>query len=77
MQSYLDIRTPVNTSIPVLVAVGSKETPFARSMARKLVQPDLQRKGHPSARPGACLEYAGSAAVRSDYEKMDQFRRNS
>jgi len=37
MQSYLDIRTPVSTSIPVLVAVGSRETPFAKSMARKLV----------------------------------------
>ena len=38
MQSYLDIRTPVDTSIPVLVAVGGKETPFARSMARSLVR---------------------------------------
>ena len=38
MQSYLDIRTPVNTSIPVLVAVGGRETPFARSMARRLVR---------------------------------------
>ena len=38
MQSYLDIRTPADTSIPVLVAVGSKETPFARIMARRLVR---------------------------------------
>ena len=38
IQSYLDIRTPVETSIPVLVAVGGKETPFARSMARSLVR---------------------------------------
>jgi pimeloyl-ACP methyl ester carboxylesterase len=37
-QSYLDIRTPVRTSIPVLVAVGGKETPFAKSMARSLVR---------------------------------------
>jgi pimeloyl-ACP methyl ester carboxylesterase len=37
-QSYLDIRTPVTTTIPVLVAVGGKETPFAKSMARSLVR---------------------------------------
>jgi pimeloyl-ACP methyl ester carboxylesterase len=37
-QSYLDIRTPVRTSIPVLVAVGGKETPFAKSVARSLVR---------------------------------------
>jgi pimeloyl-ACP methyl ester carboxylesterase len=36
MRSYLDIRTPVNTSIPVLVTVGSRETPFAKSMAHNL-----------------------------------------
>jgi pimeloyl-ACP methyl ester carboxylesterase len=45
MQSYLDIRTPVNTSIPVLVAVGSKETPFAKSMACKLAQQIPGAKG--------------------------------
>ena len=38
MQSYQDIRTPTGTSTPVLVAVGGKETPFARSMARSLVR---------------------------------------
>jgi pimeloyl-ACP methyl ester carboxylesterase len=37
-QSYLDIRTPVNTTIPVLVAVGGKETPFAKFMARALIR---------------------------------------
>ena len=36
MQSYLEFRTLVNTSIPVLVVVGGKETLFAKAMARKL-----------------------------------------
>jgi pimeloyl-ACP methyl ester carboxylesterase len=45
MQCYLDIRTPDNTRIPVLVAVGGKETPFAKSMARKLVQQIPGAKG--------------------------------
>jgi pimeloyl-ACP methyl ester carboxylesterase len=45
MQSYLDIRPPVNTSIPVLVAVGGKETPFAKSMARKLMRQIPGAKG--------------------------------
>ena len=45
MQSYLDIRTPVNTSIPVLVAVGGKETPFAKSMARNLTRQIPGAKG--------------------------------
>lgn len=44
-QSYLDIRTPDNTSIPVLVAVGGKETPFAKSMARKLMHQIPGAKG--------------------------------
>ena len=45
MQSYQDIRTPTDTSIPVLVAVGGKETPFARSMARSLVRQIPAAKG--------------------------------
>ena len=45
MQSYLDIRTPVSTSVPVLVAVGSRETPFARSMARSLARQIPGAKG--------------------------------
>jgi len=45
MQSYLDIRTPADTSIPVLVAVGGKETPFARFMARRLVKQIPAAKG--------------------------------
>ena len=45
MRSYLNIRTPVNTSIPVLVAVGGKETPFAKSMARNLTRQIPGAKG--------------------------------
>ena len=45
MQSYLEIRTPVNTSVPVLVAVGGRETPFARYMARSLVRQIPGAKG--------------------------------
>jgi pimeloyl-ACP methyl ester carboxylesterase len=45
MQSYLDIRTPVNTSIPVLVVVGGRETPFAKSMARDLTHQIPGAKG--------------------------------
>jgi pimeloyl-ACP methyl ester carboxylesterase len=37
MQSYFDIQTPDVTTVPILIAVGGKETPFARSMACKLV----------------------------------------
>lgn len=44
-QSYLDIRTPVNASIPVLAAVGGRETPFAKSMARKLMRQIPGAKG--------------------------------
>jgi pimeloyl-ACP methyl ester carboxylesterase len=45
LQCYLDIRTSENTRIPVLVAVGGKETPFARSMARRLVRQIPAAKG--------------------------------
>ena len=45
MLSYLDIQTPVSTAIPVLVAVGGRETPFAKSMARKLVRQIPGAKG--------------------------------
>ena len=45
MQSYMDIRTPANTSIPVLVAVGGKETPFDKSMARNLTRQIPGAKG--------------------------------
>jgi len=44
-QSYLDIHTPRDTSIPVLVAAGSRETPFARGMARSLVRKIPASKG--------------------------------
>jgi pimeloyl-ACP methyl ester carboxylesterase len=45
MQSYFDIRTPVNTSISVLVTVGGRETPFAKSMAHNLTHQIPGAKG--------------------------------
>jgi pimeloyl-ACP methyl ester carboxylesterase len=45
MQSYLDIRTPVKTTVPVLVAVGGRETPFAKFMAQSLVRQIPGAKG--------------------------------
>ncbi len=38
LTTYADIQTPAQTSAPVLVVVGEKETPAAKSMARRLKQ---------------------------------------
>lgn len=38
LRTYTDIRTPTRTTNPVLVAVGEKETSFARIMALRLVR---------------------------------------
>lgn len=45
LASYLDIQTPVNTDKEILVAVGEKETPFAKAMARQLVAQTPNAKG--------------------------------
>jgi pimeloyl-ACP methyl ester carboxylesterase len=44
-QSYLDIRTPIKTTVPVLVAVGGRETPVAKLMARSLLRQIPGSKG--------------------------------
>ena len=36
MTSYLDIQTPVKTKKEILVVAGENETPFAKTMARRL-----------------------------------------
>jgi len=38
LASYLDIQTPIQTDKEILVIAGSKETPFAKAMARKLTR---------------------------------------
>ena len=45
LKTYTDIRTPTGTAHPVLVAVGEKETSFARIMAHRLVRMMPASKG--------------------------------
>lgn len=45
LRTYTDIRTPINATNPILVAVGEKETSFARIMSIRLVRMLPESKG--------------------------------
>jgi pimeloyl-ACP methyl ester carboxylesterase len=45
IDSYTRIETPVEARVPVLVAVGQKETPLARMMARQLIAEIVGSRG--------------------------------
>ncbi len=63
--ALMSLQLPTDTSVPLLVAVGERETRFAKQSARKIVETVPGAAWRHGAGRGSRLEFGEARAVRT------------